>query len=105
MSDKLKPLYRLEDARYSEEASQFDAEIMVAIRPIFKDWVERGYNPRELSHSAQSAITELELMTVMGYSGGPCQQYREELQKKHEERLEKIKVKKAERENNKNDRT
>ena len=49
----------------TEEARNFCDTIEEVVEPVFKEYIEKGFSFRELSHEAQSAIRDLELEVVM----------------------------------------
>lgn len=55
------------DFRYTQSATDFEAECYTALRPIFDRWVERGWSPRELSHIISAiAHSDLQCSTILG---------------------------------------
>jgi len=49
------------DSRYTREADALDTETHYLLAPLFKAYMEKGYNRREISHVITSAVWELEL--------------------------------------------
>lgn len=60
----MKTLYD-KNGKYTHETNHFELRIENAIRDIFNEYVDKGYSPRELSHLAQSAVYQLELMAML----------------------------------------
>lgn len=54
-----KSLFDCEYNRYTEEAVKFGAEINSVVQPVFKKYVDIGYNPRELEYIMYDEISLL----------------------------------------------
>ena len=61
----MKNVYDQND-KYGPEASELDQSVYKVLKPIFTEWVNKGYSPRQLSHVMQGTITELELFHMIG---------------------------------------
>lgn len=55
----MKSLYE-EDARYIIDAINLWNDVTKAINPIFKNYIDKGYSIRDISHVAQATITDFE---------------------------------------------
>jgi hypothetical protein len=60
----VKSLYD-ETFRYTERAGSLDLETAVALKPLFKEAFEAGFNPREIAHIMHQVIVELELDYIL----------------------------------------
>lgn len=55
------------DWRYTDVASAIDRKVNEALRPIFKEYIELGCSPREISHVMSAAVIDLELISVLDW--------------------------------------
>lgn len=62
----MKSLYRNEDWRYAPEAEDLDRTTNKAVRHIFQQYLDMGFNAREIAHIMCAAITDFELGAVLG---------------------------------------
>jgi hypothetical protein len=47
------------DYRYTDEALKLDGQSDSALRPIVKEWCDKGYSPREIMQIIKSAVDVL----------------------------------------------
>lgn len=45
--------------------SDLDQEVDRVLRPIFDEYVNRGYRPRQIAHVMQGSVLSLELMKMV----------------------------------------
>jgi hypothetical protein len=50
---------------HTAESQKFAIEISEAVQPVLKQYLEKGFSVRDLSHEAQSVIRDCELDHVM----------------------------------------
>lgn len=62
----MKSLYD-KDHYYTDQAETYVSLVDHNLSSLFRQWVNLGYSPRELSHLAHSVITELELESMITY--------------------------------------
>lgn len=64
----MQSLYRETDHRYTPEADELDRRAATVIRPLFNEFVQKGFSPREIAHILQGCVTEWELEHVIGWA-------------------------------------
>jgi hypothetical protein len=55
-----------ETDHWTDDAQALEAEMSIALRPIFDKWVKEGYNIRQISHIATHTVMGLECECVLG---------------------------------------
>ena len=73
----------------TNKSREFGAKVEKAVQPILKEYLDKGFSIRDLSHEAQNIVRDLELEPIMDI-------YMEDA-KKAVENLGKKKMAKAER--------
>ena len=53
------------DSRYTEEAQALHDRAHGVLRPIFKDFFNAGYSPREIAHIMQEVARDLESEAIL----------------------------------------
>lgn len=53
------------DFRCTPDADQLSSVAFKEISSIFKEWVAKGYSPRDISHVIMGSVWEVEMCTVM----------------------------------------
>lgn len=51
--------------RYTKDGDSLDRVTNNVLAPIFREWVEQGYSPREISHLMQQIVTDIECETIL----------------------------------------
>src|SRR5260221_2035736 len=59
-------LYRSEDQRYTEAACDLSEVTGNCVSYLFREYIQKGYPPREISHVIISAVFDIELRAVVG---------------------------------------
>jgi len=60
----MKTLYD-ENHRYTPDATGLSANVGRALHSIFKDYIELGYSPIEISHIMHSVVFDLEMESIL----------------------------------------
>jgi hypothetical protein len=50
--------------KYTEESRVLDQKASDLLEPLFKEYIEKGYSIREISHVIHSAVNYVEIMLV-----------------------------------------
>lgn len=61
----MKKLYRIEDSRYTPEAGDIDFRTSKLVESLFREYLDQGYCPREISKVMQDSISSLELEAIL----------------------------------------
>ena len=61
----MKTLFDPETAEWTDKGRAASTDFLVAIDELFKRLVAEGYSPREVAYIANSAVSELELKTLL----------------------------------------
>ncbi len=61
----MKSLYGTEYFHYTPDATDIAERIIGVVRPIFKEYMDKGYNPREIAHVMLASIWDAELEEIM----------------------------------------
>lgn len=67
-------LYSHSGFRYNDDAQSLCTRAHNLLSTLFEEYFEKGYNPREISHLMHSAVTELELVTILKMKPGDDQE-------------------------------
>lgn len=51
--------------RYTDDGQQLDHKVNDVLRPIFDDFILKGYSPREIAHLLNGVVIQLELENVL----------------------------------------
>ena len=53
------------NAEWNEAARYLDQEAHDFLKNIFKEYMDQGYSPREISHIIHGSVTDLEIESVL----------------------------------------
>ncbi|KKL50875.1 hypothetical protein LCGC14_2301140 [marine sediment metagenome] len=60
-----KSLFNEKYDSYNKDGNSLDNQINKAVKPMFKEWAEKGYSLREISHIALQTIMTLECENIL----------------------------------------
>ena len=70
----MKNLYN-DNEDYTAAASEVDRKVYDALKPIFDDFIKRGFSRREVSYTMQNAVHDLELNSLVFRDDPPEKRY------------------------------
>jgi hypothetical protein len=67
----MKTIFNGNRYQYSQDASDFSNKIEDAMRPIFEEYLTKGYGPRELGYLAMMSSSDVSLTLLLDIQADP----------------------------------